>query len=257
MLTAYSEHGVIGCVSMGEALSEAALILSLVTADQAGAAADEAARHIPPGAMFCDMNSVAPDTKRRNAHVIETAGGSYADVAVLAPVHPQQLSVPLLVSGAHADAAAAALLDAGFRRVRILPGDVGRAASIKMIRSVIVKGLEALTTECVLAAERAGVLDEVIASLDASWSGTDWREKADYNLDRMMIHGLRRAAEMEEVVKTLDALRTGSAMTRSTVQRQRSLGTLGMHSPPDGLTQKLAAIAARGALPADNKDEAA
>ena len=49
--------------------------------------------------------------------------------------------------------------------------------------------------------------DEVAASLDASWPGADWAAKADYNLDRMLVHGLRRAAEMEEVAKTLDGAR--------------------------------------------------
>ncbi len=89
--------------------------------------------------------------------------------------------------------------------VAIVPGAVGAASSIKMIRSVMVKGLEALTAECFLAADAAGVTEAVRASLDASWPGTDWGAKADYNLERMMAHGIRRAAEMEEVAKTLDA----------------------------------------------------
>ena len=51
-------------------------------------------------------------------------------------------------------------------------------------------------------------------------------ERADYNLDRMLVHGTRRAAEMEEVVKTLEALGTGSIMSRGTVARQRAIGSL-------------------------------
>jgi len=130
----------------------------------------------------------------------------------------------------------------GFSNVRVVEGAVGRASSIKMIRSVMVKGIEALTAECVLAADRAGVLGEVLASLDASPPPTDWKTRADYNLDRMLEHGLRRAAEMEEVVKTLDALGTGSAMTRGTVVRQLEIGSLGA-KPPEGLTAKLALLA--------------
>ena len=110
-----------------------------------------------------------------------------------------------------------------------------------MIRSVMVKGIEALTAECVLAADAAGVLDEVIASLDAAPPAAGWGPRADYNLDRMMVHGLRRAAEMEEVVKTLDALGTGAAMTRATVERQRALGLRAV-APPAGLAAKLAAL---------------
>ncbi len=116
-----------------------------------------------------------------------------------------------------------------------------------MIRSVMVKGIEALTAECVLAADAAGVLGEVLDGLDASPPPPRWRDRADYNLNRMLVHGLRRAAEMEEVVKTLEALGTGSAMARATVDRQRAMGAAGVGDPPAGLATKLAALALQGA----------
>lgn len=227
--------------SNGEALDGAVAALSLVTADEALAAAQAAAQHVAPGTFWFDMNSVAPDTKRAASTAIEAAGGRYVDVAVMAPVYPRRTAVPLLVSGPNAEAGADLLRSIGFSSVRVVAGPVGRASSIKMIRSVMVKGIEALTAECVLAADRAGVLDEVLASLDASPAPTSWAERADYNLERMLQHGLRRAAEMEEVVKTLDALGTGSAMTQGTVVRQRAMGALGI-AAPEGLPAKLAAI---------------
>lgn len=221
-----------------EAVEGRAVILSLVTADQARAAAEETARSIAPGALFCDLNSVAPETKRHAAHAIEQAGGRYVDVAVMAPVHPLGRKVPLLVAGPHAEAGAEALTAIGFTNVRIVGESIGAASAIKMIRSVMVKGIEALTAECVLAAETAGVRDAVIASLDASPAPRGWAATADYNLDRMMLHGRRRAEEMREVVKTLDALGTGSAMTRATVERQDALARPGA-TVPDGLAAKL------------------
>lgn len=235
----YAASGIRGCDTLSETLEGATLILSLVTADQAEAAARAAAGCIEPGAFFCDMNSVAPDTKRSSAAVIEAAGAYYIDAAVMSPVHPALNSVPLLLSGPKAAQAREALQAIGFRKLRVIDGEVGRASAIKMIRSVMVKGLEALTTECVLAARRAGVQDEVIASLNTSWPGTDWGEKADYNLDRMMIHGLRRAAEMEEAAKTLEALGTGATLTHGTIERQRAIGLLQINEPPEGLNQKI------------------
>lgn len=245
-------HGVAIATSNAAAVQGVGLILSVVTADQALAAARETAAAIMRDALYCDCNSVAPDTKRAARDAIEAAGGRYIDVAVMAPVHPARRGVPLLVSGPHAEAGAEALAAAGFGTVRVVPGDVGRASSIKMIRSVMVKGLEALTAECVIAADRAGVLDEVLASLDASPPPPDWHGRADYNLERMMAHGLRRAAEMEEVVKTLDALGTGSAMTRGTVVRQRAIGMLTLAAPAT-LNEKLAALA-RCEAPAKQRD---
>ena len=246
----YVRLGVQGALTNQAAVEGAGLILSLVTADKALAAARETARGIERDALFCDMNSVAPQTKREAANAIEQAGAHYVDVAVMAPVHPAGRAVPLLVSGPQAERAAKALGAVGFGNVRVVAGGVGTASAIKMIRSVMVKGIEALTAECVLAAEAAGIRDEVVASLDASWPGADWSRRADYNLDRMMVHGLRRAAEMEEVVRTLDALGTGSAMSRGTVERQRAIGSRAIQ-PAATLDAKLAALLDR------SKDQAA
>ena len=223
-----------------EALAGAPIILSLVTAAEAVNAAREAALLLTPGALYCDMNSVAPGTKRLAATLIEAGGGRYVDVAVMSPVHPGRRNTPLLVAGPHAEAGAAALRQRGFTKVRVVGAKLGDASSIKMIRSVMVKGMEALSAECALAAARAGVLKEVTASLDASWREQGWAQRFDYNLDRMLVHGIRRAEEMEEVVKTLDALGTGSDMTRGTVIRQRALGQA--RTAPEGLVAKIETI---------------
>lgn len=242
MAAAFASYGVEACDGAGQALDRADAVLSLVTADQALPAA-RACDGLAPGALWFDMNSVAPDTKRAAAEVITAAGGRYVDVAVMAPVHPKRHAVPLLVAGPDAEEGADFLRAIGFRDVTVAGDRIGAASAIKMIRSVMVKGIEALSAECVLAAEAAGVRDAVIASLDASWPGADWGTRFDYNLDRMMLHGNRRAAEMQEVVATLDALGTGSAMSRATTERQRAIGARGL-TPPDGLDAKLKALTA-------------
>ncbi|CAN5323966.1 NAD(P)-dependent oxidoreductase [soil metagenome] len=254
-LADFASCGVVACGSAEEALSGAGIVLSLVTADQALGAASADAPFLAPGALWLDMNSVAPDTKRAAAELISPRA-RYVDVAVMAPVHPAGRRVPLLVSGPHADAGAASLVSLGFGDVSVVPGGIGAASSIKMIRSVMVKGIEALSVECILAAEAAGVREAVIASLDASWPDADWARRFDYNLDRMMVHGLRRAAEMEEVIKTLDALGTGAAMTRGTVTRQREIGARHL-TPGPGLDRKLAVLAASAHETAAAREQAA
>jgi 3-hydroxyisobutyrate dehydrogenase-like beta-hydroxyacid dehydrogenase len=232
----YVLHNAIGAASLSEALGGASLIISVVTADQALAAAEAAAASLSPGALYCDFNSVAPGTKQDAARIVEAAGGLYADVAVMAPVHPARLSVPLLVSGPHADAAMAALAEIGFSPRRV-EGPVGRASTIKMLRSVMVKGVEALSAECFLAAHEAGVVEEVAASLQKSWPGVDWAAQADYNLERMLVHGMRRAAEMDEAAKTVAALASDNVMTRACADKQRAVGALGA-AAPQGLAAK-------------------
>jgi len=207
------------------ALRGATLVLSLVTADQAMLAAEACAPFLEPDALWCDGNSVAPETKRAAARAIEAAGGRYVDMAILAPVEPARLAVPILLSGTAAAEAEAALRGLGFSKVRVVGAEVGRASAIKMIRSVMVKGIEALTDEMMAAAAVAGVTEEVLSSLDASENARPWAERAAYNLERMATHGLRRAAEMEESAKTLQGLGIEPVMTEGTVLRQRAAAT--------------------------------
>jgi 3-hydroxyisobutyrate dehydrogenase-like beta-hydroxyacid dehydrogenase len=253
MQAAYAAAGVTGCETLAQALDGAEVVLSLVTADQTPIAAQAAAKSLPKGALFCDLNSVSPGTKQRNAAAIEAAGGRYVDVAVMSPVQPAAMNVPLLVAGPHAEAGADMLRSIGFTKVSISGGCIGDASATKMVRSVMVKGIEALTAEMLLAAEQADVTDAVLASL-----GGDWAQKADYNLDRMLAHGLRRAAEMEEVVVTLTELGIEPLMTRGTVLRQRAMGDLLQGSAmPEDLKAKLAYLAGRhpelvsGSIPPD------
>ncbi len=207
--------------SAAEALAGVPLVISLVTADSALPAARDDAALLAPGVIWCDGNSVAPETKRSAAEAIEAAGGRYVDLAILAPVNPARMAVPLLLSGKAAAEAEARLRALGFTNIRIVGDEVGRASAIKMIRSVMVKGIEALTDEMMAAARAAGVEDEVLASLDASEKQVSWETRAAYNLERMETHGLRRAAEMDESAKTLLALGVDPVMTRGTVLRQR------------------------------------
>lgn len=235
MRAAYAALDVIGCEASREALADAQIVLSLVTADQATPAAQDAAQHIAPGTLFCDLNSVSPGRKRTNAAAIESAGGRYVDVAVMAPVQPAALNVPLLISGPHAEAAAEMLRNIGFAKIQICGAAIGAASATKMVRSVMIKGIEALTAEMVLAADAAGVTEGVLASL-----GGDWARTADYNLDRMLAHGTRRAAEMEEVAQTLHELGIDPLMTEGTIIRQRAMGAMLQGAPmPEGLDEKL------------------
>lgn len=235
---AMAECEVMPCAGAVDALRGASLVLSLVTADQALAAANAAAPWIEGGALYCDMNSVSPGTKRQAAALIEGAGACYIDVAVMAPVNPGWLAVPLLVSGPFAGEGLMALAELGFTNVRIAGNQIGQASTIKMLRSVMYKGMEALTAECLIACARAGVAEEVIGSF-----GGDWATGADYRLDRMMVHGRRRAAEMREAARTLEELGVDPLMTRGTVEYQERIGSLGLEPLPDNLAAKLKALA--------------
>jgi hypothetical protein len=106
-------------------------------------------------------------------------------------------------------------------RLEVLAGaKVGSAAAVKMCRSIVVKGIEALLFECVLAATKFEADDLVFASLKETWPGIDWKKLADYTSGRVVVHGERRAREMEEVAETLRAIGIDPIMAEATARRQ-------------------------------------
>jgi len=243
-LTQYAAHRVTPGLSLKAALQGADTVFCLVTADEACAAARAAAPYLAKGALWFDGNSCAPSTKRQAAAVIEAAGGRYVDLAIMSPVHPLRHHAPLLIAGSHTDAANAAL-QALDMKPRAVGAEVGRASAIKMIRSVMVKGLEALTAECLLSAHRAGVADEVLASLTASHPGIAWPRQGAYNLERMMVHGTRRAAEMREVAITIADLGLGGEMAAATALWQDRIADSDTAPGADDLALRAAALLAR------------
>jgi len=196
--------GVRLATSAAEAIAASDIIISAVTAASSLEAAQSVAPHLAGNPYYLDINSVSPGRKTATATLLD-GKARYVDVAVIAPIHPQRHRTPMLVAGPHAEAVAP-LLAGMAMAIKVVSDETGKAAAIKMIRSVMIKGIEALTYECFLAAERAGLLEEVTVSLKNNYPGIDWRETATYNLERMASHGERRAAEMEESAATLREL---------------------------------------------------
>src|SRR3546814_10496637 len=101
---------------------------------------------------------------------------------------------PMLLAGPGAAEAAERLAPLGMR-VEVVGDTVGQASTIKMSRSVFMKGVESILCESLVAADRAGVADRVLASIQATFPGLDWRALATYHMGRMALHGRRRAIE--------------------------------------------------------------
>jgi len=228
--------GVSCATSAAEAVRGAELIVSAVTAASSLEAARSVKPHLAGTPFFLDINSVSPARKLETGNLLGD-GARYVDVAVLGPIHPARHRTPMLIAGPHAVAAFAALAALGMRWT-VAGAEVGAAAAIKMVRSVMIKGIEALTLECFLAAARAGVVDEVAASLKNNYPGLDWSKIVPYNLERMASHGERRAAEMEEVAETLRELGVEPLMTAATVKRQREMGEIGAQQSVRGALKK-------------------
>jgi 3-hydroxyisobutyrate dehydrogenase-like beta-hydroxyacid dehydrogenase len=217
-----------GADSAADALRGADIVISAVTAASSFEAAQSAAPHLS-GQYYLDVNSVSPGRKRDTEKLLGPAA-RYVDVAIVSAILPARHKSPMLLAGPHARAIEPILKGLNMR-VSVVGTATGAAAAIKMVRSVMIKGIEALTLECFLTAARAGVVEEVAASLKNNYPTLDWPHLIEYNIERMASHGIRRAAEMDEVAGTLRELGVEPLMTTATAARQREIGQLGKRQP--------------------------
>jgi len=156
----------------------------------------------------------------------EAAGGRFVESAVMSAVPPRGLASPMLLGGCHAEdfmpTARALKLDA-----RPFSTEIGRASAVKMSRSVMIKGMEALVSECLLTARHYGVEREVLDSLSDTMPLEDWDKFARYMLSRSLLHGKRRAEEMQEAARTVAEAGVAPVMSEGIVERQLANAALG------------------------------
>jgi 3-hydroxyisobutyrate dehydrogenase-like beta-hydroxyacid dehydrogenase len=209
--------------TLREAIVAADLVISAVTATASTQVAKDARASLANGQLFLDINSVSPATKRDNARLVEASGARYVEAAVMAPIPGKRLAVPMLLGGPHA-AQVAMVLNAVGMATTPVAGELGVASAVKMCRSIIIKGLEALTVECVMAAREFEAAEQVFASLDSTFPHMGWTaDLPDYLVGRVAEHGRRRAAEMHEVERTLASVGVTPVMSRATAERQQRL----------------------------------
>jgi 3-hydroxyisobutyrate dehydrogenase-like beta-hydroxyacid dehydrogenase len=98
---------------------------------------------------------------------------------------------------------------------------IGVASAVKMCRSVIIKGIEALAVESLFAARRYGAEKEVLASLATTYPHMGWDGALpNYLISRVAEHGKRRAAEMREAAETLKNIGLEPLTALATAERQ-------------------------------------
>jgi 3-hydroxyisobutyrate dehydrogenase-like beta-hydroxyacid dehydrogenase len=222
-----AETGTLLVDSNGELAGLSDIVLSVVTSDQALIAAQQTAPGLTSRYLYADLNSVSPALKQAIECVVSATGARYVEVAVMSPIPPYGHRAPMLVGGAGGADFIAAMKPFGMQ-MEFTSVKVGEAAATKMCRSIIVKGMEALLTECVLGASRYGAEERVFKSLAETFPGLDWSAMATYMVGRVVVHGERRAREMEEVADTLRSMGVEPMMAEATAARMDWSAQLGL-----------------------------
>lgn len=262
-----AQHGVAFAASHAQAVAQADLVISAVTASQAVPVAEACAQALVPGAYFLDLNSASPGAKGRAADLVDAAGGRYVEGAVMTSLPPYRIAVPLLLGGPHAEALMPLINALGFK-ARVADARLGVASATKMCRSIMIKGLEAMVIESFTSARHYGVEDAVIASLRETFPGIDWEKQASYFFQRVIEHGRRRSEEVREVAVTVREAGLVPHSASGTADRQAWMADLadagrfgekgapGFARSTDWRVEADRILAAAGAEPALNRNPA-
>ena len=162
-----------------DAVCGAELVFLAVTATSSLDAALSCLPGLSARQLFLDINSVSPKRKIETASRVAATGAEYVDVAIMAPVAPYLHKVPCLVGGPGARAFHAAAQVLGMK-TEFVSDEVGQASAIKMFRSIMIKGLEALMIESMLGAAEYRVESRVLASLKETFPSIDWEKLSGY-----------------------------------------------------------------------------
>lgn len=231
------QQGVRACASMQELCEASELVISAVTASNTLAVAQEAARFLRAGTVFLDLNSASPGTKQQAAAAVAARGAHYVEAGVMTSVPPYGIRVPMLLGGERAGELAPVLAAWGMD-AKVVSEQLGVASAIKMCRSVMIKGLEALVIESYSTARAYGVEDHVLPTLQETFPSIDWQEQGAYFFSRVVQHGQRRAEEMREAANTVREAGFQPLMTAAIADKQQWVADQAREGVFAGLTKK-------------------
>ena len=199
-------------------LADRDVVLSLVTPATALAAAQGYAPAARDGVLYVDLNSTAPTVKQAvvaalpAARVVDgvmTGGGIRLDGS----------RIPISLAGPDAAEAARLLSGAGFS-VAVVGAQVGAAAALKMLRSVVVKGLEGLWTEALLAARELDVVEPLLGMVEETLDRWPTRDFATMLVTTHVAHAGRRQVEARMVRDTVAGTGVDPFMSAALVARE-------------------------------------
>jgi 3-hydroxyisobutyrate dehydrogenase-like beta-hydroxyacid dehydrogenase len=220
------QAGVAAARNAAEAARDADVVMSAVTADAVLDVAREAQTYLKAGQFFFDINSASPNTKMHAAAIVNESGAHYVEGAVMAAILAPGIAVPILAGGPAA-ADLATRMNAIGMNIRPVATEYGRASAMKLCRSIVIKGLEALMLDCGRAAAAWKVEDEVFGSLGGTFPSIDWAKLAQDVAERIGKHGIRRAAEMREAADMIAEIGLDPSLAKAVADAQRR-GVLAM-----------------------------
>lgn len=223
----------------GEWLTGCDVAIAAVQGSETGVAAKSVLPWLSPQALYIDVGTGAPGEIRQWSRNYAEKQRAFVDTAIIGSIPIHGGAAPVMLAGSAAGRARE-IFDLMGAHVKILPdAEPGDAVALKLLRSVITKGLECLAVESLTAAEHLGIRDrlfEVLGDMDASPIATFMEALVTSHV----LHAGRRRHEMQESAAQLRALGFDAAVTSALQQRySATLAERDRNPPPDDAHETL------------------
>ncbi|WP_423455546.1 NAD(P)-binding domain-containing protein [Ottowia sp. VDI28] len=225
-----------------QGLRHAQVVFSAVTPMAAVSAAQACAPELAPDAVYVDLNSMGPVQKRAVADAVARAGRKFVDGAVLGAA-ADGIRMPIILAGPEAQRVAGSLSLFGMN-ARAVGHEPGQASAIKIVRSVLAKGLETLYVEALLAATRMNVEQEVLGTFCDWLDARPAAATAELLVTTHLLHAQRRMHELDMSIEAVREAGVEPVMARAVRNRLAMTAGAGVAAqldgkPPDSLAQAL------------------
>lgn len=170
--------------------------------------------------IYAELNTSSPAKKQTIYENLKATGVQFADVAIMAPVPPKGIFTPMLTAGPGAISLANIMRPFGLSIIPV-DGAVGQAALLKLLRSIVYKGIAAVICEAMDAGklfDQERYIREQICSIIG---GQD--ELIDRFVEGSRTHALRRVHEMDAVVEMLTSIGLNPVMSEATKKNLQKL----------------------------------
>jgi 3-hydroxyisobutyrate dehydrogenase-like beta-hydroxyacid dehydrogenase len=213
------EAGVELTPTLEELVTRSELVISAVYGHVALEVAEDAARFIHPGSLFADLNNAPPSAKKQGAEVIHAKGAKFVDIGLFETPARAEHKALMVVSGDGAELFKEVMSKYGMN-IEVIPGEAGKATTIKTLANIYIKGIQALCLELALSAYQAGVDLDLLGPLVVRPVATLPREQdMAFWIVRGGLYATRKAAELQDMLETIEGWGIDPIMMKATIQR--------------------------------------
>lgn len=197
-----------------EAVQGADIVFSVNLSSVSEQIALELAEVLTPDQFFCEMNTSGPEKKKKIAAILAPSGVKMIDLAIMAPVPPKGILTPFLASGPYASEFIKQLAPLQLNLQQVPDSQIGDAATRKLLRSIVYKGIAAVVCEAMEAGQAFGMENYIRGQISSLIGGDN--DLIDRFVEGSRTHAVRRMHEMEAVIEMLEAQKIEPIVTKGT-----------------------------------------